>query len=159
AWDQERDLEQARTYAELGLKLFREVGFKGTSGAAFIAEVELEAGNLARAERFYEAILVLMQEHLPNEMPALTRALGCLANINLVRGLFERAATLLGAVEACALGRIDYNPYSRWKVRYFSDIETVLAQLGERAFEKAWAKGKAMTREQAILYALEEQAG
>jgi len=39
------------------------------------------------------------------------------------------------------------------------DISAVRTQLGEEAFAPAWAEGRAMTLDQAIAYALEDDAG
>jgi len=37
-----------------------------------------------------------------------------------------------------------------------SVVATLCSALGEKAFTTAWAEGRAMTREQAVAYALEE---
>ena len=41
------------------------------------------------------------------------------------------------------------------RVDYQRELDTVRAQFDDRTFAAAWAEGRAMTREQAIAYALE----
>ena len=71
------------------------------------------------------------------------------------QGQLPRVAVLLGAADSLRAG-IDSlaTPVDR------ADFEPVLTaarvQLGEARFKAAWAKGQAMTLEQAIVYALEE---
>jgi tetratricopeptide (TPR) repeat protein len=65
------------------------------------------------------------------------------------------AARLLGAGAAMAAGYVLYPRYPR-------DYEPVLtalqADLGDAAFAAAWAEGQALSVEQAVAYALEEEA-
>src|SRR5262249_55822147 len=76
-----------------------------------------------------------------------------LANAARARGQFERAIHLLAATNRDAL--IEYfERFSELRDAYEDDVSSVRAQLGEDAFAKAWAVGKALTREQAIAYAL-----
>jgi tetratricopeptide (TPR) repeat protein len=66
----------------------------------------------------------------------------------------ERGARMLGAVEAlletigAVLDADDRLPYER-------SVASVRAQLGEEAFKRAWEKGRAMSMEQVIAFALE----
>jgi hypothetical protein len=67
----------------------------------------------------------------------------------------ERGARLLGAVEGMlqsmgvVLERLEREPYER-------SVQQARPKLGRAAFESAWQEGHAMTLEQAIAYALEE---
>jgi len=58
---------------------------------------------------------------------------------------------LLQAVEAPV-----YDYYEPNRSLYERTAAAVRSQLGESAFEEAWAEGQAMTFEQAVAYALEE---
>ncbi len=88
-------------------------------------------------------------------------ALGCLeglASLAYHQGHLRRAATLLGAVEAshAALGRPRYSPASQ--IKHEERVASTRAGLGEATFATAWAEGRAMTLEQAIEYALADEA-
>lgn len=68
-----------------------------------------------------------------------------------------RAARLWGAAEAL-LERIEATAYAHApdRSRYQSQVSAARAQLDEAAWQAAWARGRAMTTERAIEYALLE---
>jgi hypothetical protein len=66
----------------------------------------------------------------------------------------ERAARLLGA-EAALRTVLGYQTWPTIRADYEHIVAGVRAQLGEEALAAAWAEGRAMTMEQAIVYALE----
>jgi ATP/maltotriose-dependent transcriptional regulator MalT len=114
-------------------------------------------GDYERAQTCDMASLALKWEmrlgaHLFNLDDLLLAELGGLAN---VRGKPERAARLLGAAEAL-LGSID-NLLPPFRADFERDVAAVRAHLGETAIAAAWAEGQAMTREQAITYALQAE--
>ena len=81
------------------------------------------------------------------------------------RGRWERAAQLFGAVEALSDKRLISGeaggagvPPER-HVAHEPPVAATRAGLGEAAFLAAWARGRAMTPEQAANYALEEEEG
>jgi hypothetical protein len=73
---------------------------------------------------------------------------------------WERAATLLAAADTILerfrlLYRVvDPSSYAEYTRR----VAAVRAQLSEQSFARAWATGRAMTRVQAIAYALADDA-
>jgi hypothetical protein len=73
------------------------------------------------------------------------------------RGQFERAARLFGADQALrdATGS---TMNVRWREVRERGLASARSALGEGPFAVIWAEGHAMTREQAIAYALEETA-
>ncbi len=83
----------------------------------------------------------------------------CLAYLGILvirEGNAARAARLAGAAEAV-------NPYVRALLPpdQTADLEACLAEsratLGEATFAAAWAEGKAMSYEQAVEYALQDE--
>jgi hypothetical protein len=78
------------------------------------------------------------------------------AHLALALGRMDRAARLRGAAEA---GREAIGTPSSPTERAEADIDiaAVRAALGESQFATAWAEGRAMTLEQAVAYALDEQ--
>ena len=77
------------------------------------------------------------------------------AAIAVAQGKFERAAELMAAVET-QLVTIGIGLWYMDKMEYERNLTLLVTQLDEKVFDKFWAKGKAMTMEQAIAFALEE---
>jgi hypothetical protein len=79
----------------------------------------------------------------------------CLA---AVRGETERAARLWGAVQT--LHETKGIPRDTdFLAEADARISAVRSGMGEEAWEEAWRKGRAMTLDEAVSYALEEEAG
>jgi predicted ATPase/DNA-binding NarL/FixJ family response regulator len=152
---QHNDLAQARIHYENSLSFFRQAHFPNgyIRSMIFLAEVEQSIGNSARAQTLRDELWLAMREIEPDG-PFLRLSLSLLAYQANRQGQFERTAILFGAVgslilvrdviQATAVGLIDE-----------SVVTDLKAQLGEAAFAQAWAVGNAMTREQAIAYAVE----
>ena len=84
------------------------------------------------------------------------RALAELAGAACLAGAHERAARLFGAAASPPRGeRLREMP--RWRAINERDASAARASLGDEAFAAAWAEGRAMTLEQAVAYALDEQ--
>ncbi len=79
-----------------------------------------------------------------------------LAQVAATQGKGEVAARLLGNAETLreAAGA-PVPPYDR--ERYAATVSAVRAQLDSATFPTAWAEGRAMSLEQAVAYALEQQ--
>lgn len=73
------------------------------------------------------------------------------------RGEQQRAARMLGAAEA--LLEISSTPFRAVDNRglYQRAVSGAREQLGERAWRAAWDEGRAMTFDEAVAYALEEE--
>jgi hypothetical protein len=79
-----------------------------------------------------------------------------IAGVLCAHGRPTDAARLFGAAEA--LRELIGKPLTRAQiVTHDRDVVTVKHQLDPEAFAAAWAAGRAMTLEQAIAYALDEQ--
>jgi non-specific serine/threonine protein kinase len=81
-----------------------------------------------------------------------------LAVVASARGEAERSGHLIGAAEGLheAVGVPVYVYYEPHRSLYESTVATVRAKLGEEDFEEARERGRAMTFEQAVAYALLE---
>ena len=79
-----------------------------------------------------------------------------LACVAAARGETERAARLFGASEALpeAMGAPPESGESALQEPY---LAAARSQLDEASWQEAWAQGRAMTLEEAISYALEEE--
>jgi ATP/maltotriose-dependent transcriptional regulator MalT len=78
-------------------------------------------------------------------------ALVRIGNLAMAQGEFDRAAKLMGAVDKLAREMDLIAGYV-----HPDDNALVRTQLGDEAFEKAWAEGKALSIDQAVTYALGE---
>lgn len=150
----QHNLAGAAAHFENTLALFEEahspiyVAF----GRFHLGEVALATGNLALAQTLYEEALHKFRETMPNSL-VIDAALAALATIARRNGALERATILLAVVED---GANKHSPLDSIFITFQNDITETRAQLGESAFAVAWAKGKAMTREQASAYALKK---
>jgi hypothetical protein len=79
-----------------------------------------------------------------------------LAALALARGEAQRGARLLGAVDA-ALATLGVKLYPGDRFERERTLRALHATLSETAFASAWSAGEAMTVEQAIAYAVEEE--
>lgn len=152
-WFQGHDANQAIAYFERSQSLFLEARMLFNNPLILMGWVEQALGSADRAQRRYEDA-ILIQDLYNN--PQINWALAGLANVAMMQGQFERAATLLGSLDCTSVSRSAHNSFEY--VTLASDIEGVRAQLDKVAFDEAWAAGLAMTREQAVACALEPRA-
>jgi predicted ATPase/DNA-binding CsgD family transcriptional regulator len=151
------DHRRARSLAERGLALCRETGDKhGTSIAL------LTLAGVAQAERDYERARDLFEEgltvsaELGNEAD-IVHCLEGLASVAGAEGRIVRAARLWGAEEALLEEIEAVYTYVPDRSRHKNQV-AARSQIDEASWKAAWAEGRTMTSEQAIEYALEQEA-
>lgn len=151
------DHERAKRLVEQGLALAREVGDAESTYVACHT-----GAMLAQAEGDHERARWLLREGLGLAWEAgeETNAAYCLeelAALAAAEDRLERAARLWGAAEAL-LEKIEAAAYIYAPDRsvYRSRVSAARARLDEAAFDAAWARGRAMTPERAVEYALSE---
>ncbi|MFQ5796576.1 MAG: tetratricopeptide repeat protein [Candidatus Bipolaricaulia bacterium] len=148
------DYEQAAEFYEESLALWRELG--GKEGIAFslsnLGWVAYRQGDYERATELFKESITLWRE-----LRDRTSVVWDLENLaeTCVNGQPERAARLFGAAEVLREAIGFPLPLGR-RAGYDRNVAAVRADLSGEAFEVAWAEGRAMTLEQAIAYALEE---
>ena len=153
------DYDGARQLYEQSLALLRQIGDKW-----FIAIVLNNLGQVAQDQgRLAQALAVHVESlSLCDEVGNQRSIAVCLEKFAGVAGLLsqcERAARLLGAAQALRAathtqmetGTLDCLDYDR-------AVELARAGLNETAFQAALAAGRSLTLEQAIAYALEQEA-
>ncbi len=151
------DYASARALLEESLALRRELGDKRG-----IANSLLNLGRLDCQEKNYAASRYCLAECLTlcrvlGDKRIMAYALECFAALARAQEQPDRAAQLYGASDAlrAAIG-VPLPPNER------EEVERALAALrptlGEEAFNGAWTAGCALTWEQAIEYALEDEA-
>jgi len=151
------DYGHAKSLAERGLALCRETGDKhGTS----IALCTL--AGVAQAERDYERARDLFEEgvgvswELGNEADVV-HCLEGLASVAGAEGRIGRAARLWGAAEALLKEIEAVYTYVPDRSLHRNQV-AVRTLIEEAAWKAAWAEGQAMSPEQAVEYALEQES-
>jgi len=153
------DLEGAEQRFEEGLESARRRGDPlGTYvGLYNLAQLALVRGDLALATRTLEEGIRLSGQ--TKDRANLAHFLDALAAIASSRGDAERCTLLLGAAEALLeeVGARVYNFYQPAPSLRERAVAEAHAVLGEPAFEEARERGRGMTFEQAVEYALERE--
>jgi tetratricopeptide (TPR) repeat protein len=136
------------------LSLFRELGDRRRIAWVLnsLACALVNAGEVARVEPILQESLSICQE-LPNRLD-LRGTVGEWAHLAVRQGQVTRAARLLGAAERLIEPRSA--PLASLPNSWERLVEEIRAQLDAATFAAAWAEGQAMTLEQAIAYALED---
>ncbi|MFN8500068.1 MAG: tetratricopeptide repeat protein [Anaerolineae bacterium] len=150
------DYARAGALGEEGLGLKRELGMAGQTAEtiALLGYVSLRQGEIDRAETLFRERLFRGQE--PVRSATISAGLIGMAGVWLAKGRAEPAARLLGATKEVSHPHWDslfpfaYGEYDRY-------ADGARAALSEAAFAAAFSAGQAMTLEQAVAYALEEE--
>ena len=152
------DQERAVSMFEEGLALARRMGDRS---AAYVALYNLAQVSLAR--RDYDGAAVIFEEGISfseqmRDQANLAYFLEGLAVVAGKREEAERSALLSGAAEGQleAVGATVYNYYRPDRSLYERTVSATRSRLGDAAFEQARERGRAMTFEQAVAYALSE---
>ena len=152
------DLGRAAQLAEEAVALLRELGAKGdvALGLCSLGWIALLQDDLGRAADLYRESLSLSWETGLNPLvQSVLEGFACVAG---AKGETERAARLWGAAQTLHETKSilrDTDFLAEADVR----ISAVRSGIGEQAWEEAWRKGRVMTLDVAVSYALEEEAG
>src|SRR5215208_6886566 len=152
------DLVHAEMLTEEAVALLKELGAGGDAamGLSNLGWMALLQDDLGRATDLYRESLSLSWDTGLNPMiQSALEGFACLAGTT---GEAERAGRLWGAAQA--LHETKGIPRDTdWLGEADARISTVRSGMGEEAWEEAWRKGRAMTLDEAVSYALEEEAG
>jgi predicted ATPase/class 3 adenylate cyclase/Tfp pilus assembly protein PilF len=149
------DPERAMKLAEESVSLLRELGAGADTALALcnLGWMALLQNDLGRAADLYKESLAFAWDNgmKPIILPNL-EGYACVAG---AQGKAQRAARLWGAAQA--LQEAEGIPRDTDFLDEADErISAVRSGLGEQAWEEAWRKGRAMTLEEAVSYALEE---
>jgi predicted ATPase/class 3 adenylate cyclase len=152
------DLRRAAQLTEEAVALLRELGSRGdlALGLYNLGWIALLQDDLGKAADLYTESLSLSWEIGRNPLVQWSlEGLACLAG---AQGKAERAARLWGAAQALhetkGIPR-DTDFLAEADLR----ISAVRSAMGEGAWKEAWRKGRGMTLDDAVSYAMEEEAG
>jgi tetratricopeptide (TPR) repeat protein len=154
------DYEKASALYRESLSLYQEqgVGFENNQMAVQInmGYVMFHQGQHSQAYELFQKCFLLGQKLGDSESSAL--CLTGLAGILASQNRPQKAVSLISAGRANFDATDDILPAAD-QVEYEYILAKARAQLNAMAFEAAWAKGYAMSLEQAIAYALEDDTG
>ncbi len=149
------DLDEARKHADRMLDLHQEMGdqLSTTAHQSGMAHAARQLGNFEEALALYRETIQEWQEI--GHRGAVAHQLECFAFIAKAQEQGERAVKLMSAAEA--LREASNSPRTpQERVEYANEVASLRAGMDETAFVSLWAKGRAMTMELAIEYALKE---
>ena len=158
AWRNRGDHKRAKRLAERALAISREIGERQASTSALytLAILARTEGKDEHARNLFEEGLRLSAE-LGNEADV-AHCLEGLASMYGAEGKIVRAARLWGAEEAL-LEKLEDAVYTYLPDRalHRSQVAAARSQVDEAAWTAAWTEGRAMSLEQAVSYALEQE--
>jgi tetratricopeptide (TPR) repeat protein len=149
------DLGRAAQFSQEAVALFRELGARAdvSIGLYNLGWIALLKEDLDRAAEIYKESLTLAWDTGMN--PIVHHDLEGFACLAAVRGETERAARLWGAAQA--LHETKGIPRDTdFLAEADARMSAVRSGMGEEAWEEAWLKGRAMTLDEAVSYALDE---
>jgi tetratricopeptide (TPR) repeat protein len=150
------DLERAAKLTEESVALFGELRARGgvSMGLCNLGWIALLQDDLGRAADLYRESLSISWDTGMN--PLVQSGLEGFACLAAAEGETERAALLWGAAQA--LHETKNIPRDTdFLAEADARISAVRLGMGEQAWEEAWHKGRAMTLDEAVSYALEEE--
>jgi predicted ATPase len=154
ALNQNLSNEAASIYQE-SVAILREIADKN-----FLAYSVRRLGLLAWRERDFERATLLCQEslRLNRELGDLRGVIACVAgfaDIAVAQGKFARAAQIMGVVET-QLASMGMRLLPVDKMEYERNLAVLRAKLDEKTLSRFWTKGKGLSLDDAIVFALEE---
>jgi predicted ATPase/class 3 adenylate cyclase len=149
----EGDYEQALALYEECLERTRKAGSRLLIAASLhrLGQMARHQGDLSRASSLIKEGLTLHQEE--GSKLGIAECLAALAGVASEESNVDRAAVLFGATDAL-LERIKVPLTPADREQYDSDLAAAKALLEEKAWEGAWVKGRGISIEQAVEYAL-----
>jgi predicted ATPase len=149
------NLEEAQTLYEECAGAFKEIRDQN-----FLAYAVRHLGQVACRQGEFEKAAILCGESLSlnqslKDERGVIACLSALAGIVAARGKVRLASQLFGAVEAL-LGARSIRLLQVDQMEFDRNVSTSRSQLDSETLDNAWAKGLAMTLEQAVEFALKE---
>jgi non-specific serine/threonine protein kinase len=151
----QNESNEARSIYEAAVAILMEIGDKN-----FLAYSVRRLGLLAWREKDYRKAIALCKESLGlnRELSDLRGVFACLAgfaDIAVLQGNFERAAQIMAAVES-QLVSMGMRLLPVDKTEYERNFAHLRINIDEKTLAMFWEKGKGMSFEQAIAFALKE---
>lgn len=148
------DTDGATRLVEESLELFREIGDKGNIAMCLLilSDDPRRQGDASFTRHSLIESLTLYKDL--NDKRHIGRCLGELAFLAWQQHQFERAAILFGAAESM-FTTIEASMHPEVRSRFDRSIVDIRSQLGSNPFTAAWARGQALTADEAVNLALD----
>jgi non-specific serine/threonine protein kinase len=147
---------EARSQFEASIPVFRELRDRHRVNMAYseIGHIERRQGHFEEAKRYY--LKTLLEWQRLGHRSAIAHELECLAMIAKAQEEDQSAARLFGAAEILRENiNMPMTPIER--IEYEREVNDLRANMEEGAFVTAWAEGRAMSMEQTIALAIENE--
>lgn len=149
------DFQRAHALYEECLALDQERNVKGGEVLGALGYLAADEGDYVGARRLWT--MSLTEDKELGFQRGIARDLEGFADLYRKQGQAERAARLLGAAETLRR-TAGATLRSQWRPDYERVLSDTRAALSAEAFAQAWAEGGAIPLEQAVAYALEDDA-
>jgi non-specific serine/threonine protein kinase len=120
----------------------------------FLARACWLRGDTGKAEALARDAAV--HKHAIDDRTGLSMVLETLASMAAERGAHERAGIFLGSA-ACVRDSSSLNLLELYRPQHERTVTAIVNGIGERAFDAAFARGRAMTIDEAVAFALEQE--
>ena len=150
------DLDRAVEVGEQGLAMSKNRGELWARGyvLTFLAQASWLRGERPRAEALAREAAVC--KHAIDDRNGLTIALGTLGWMAAECGQHERAATLLGSAQRVrdesSLTLLDL-----FRPQHERSVSLIVRGIGQKAFDAAYARGRTMTIDEGVAFAVEDK--
>ena len=150
------EIDRAIEVGERGVALSKERGESWCLGfhLIFLAQATWLRGDQVKAEALARDAVTC--KHTVDDRNGLTLVLETLAWMAAERGAHERAATLLGSAQrvrdSSSLTLIEL-----YRQQHEQSVSTITRGIGQKACDEAYARGRAMTTDEGVAFALEDK--
>ena len=150
------DLDRAIDVGEQGLAISKDRGELWARGYLlnYLAQAKWLRGDRGSAEALAREAAVC--KHAIDDRNGLSAVLETLAWMAAELGRHERAAWLLGSAERVR-DDISMTPVELFQAQHERSASLIRAGIGQKAFDTAFARGRAMTLDEGVTFAVEDQ--
>ena len=150
------ELDRAVDVGEQGLALSQDRGELWMRGylLTFLAQATWQQGDRRRAETLARQAATC--KHMIDDRNGLTGVLETLAWMAAECGRHERAATLLGCAERVQ-GQSAMTLMDVYRPQHEQSVSLIVRRIGQKAFDAAFARGRAMTIDEGVAFAVADK--
>jgi len=149
------DYDQARAYFQENARIRNESGslIDYLWSKARVAHMELRAGNITEARQIFAEVAPIF--HKGEYKMGIVYTLEGMSSLYVAVGKPEHAAHLIGWTDSLRAEISNTRPFLE-QADIDRNIAAVIAGIGKDAFEEAYNKGRSMTLDEAVAYAVDE---
>jgi len=151
-----QDVSEAERYYVLAIEGNEELGNQrlATTGRSELAHLYRQEGRLDEATSIYRLTILSWQEQ--GHQAAVAHQLECFAYIAIMRERFEYAAQLLGAAQIVRERTNSPSTEQQEKTEKEQAMRQLKVEIGANELDRLLEKGKLMSLDEAVIFALEQ---